>query len=163
LAARDAWHVDRERLEAQVGKLVRDMVSDYGSGPVGNTLKQPGTADKITQGIFEAMFRAMIDNESQVEKYINPKQIPNGSAIFFCGSISDTELTVEDTKIAVIIAKFCRDIAKSLFAHKKLLFIDDIIVSIARMREAHNELTYGLDEIRLTPIILQTKCNICPA
>jgi hypothetical protein len=105
----------------------------------------------------------LVDSESQVEKYIKPENLQNGGVIYFGGDNSDTELIFEDIKVTVIIAKYCIDAAKALFAEKKPSPIDDMVSSLDRMREAHDELMDKLDELRLTPVILQTRCDICPA
>ena len=117
----------------------------------------------MVKGLIETTYHALIENGFQApEKYIKVKELQGESAILFGGDTSDTELIIEDTKIAVIIAKYCKDIAK-VFADKESSHIDDMAVSLAKMREAHNELTDKLDELRLIPVILQTKCDICPA
>ncbi len=164
LAARDDWHSGREQLEVAVSRLVREMVNKHGGGSVGSTLRHPGTNDKMVRGIIETTYYALVDNEFQEpDKYIKAKGLQTSCAIFFGGDTSDTELVIEDTKIAVIIAGYCKDIVKLLFAQQESLIIENMAASLARMREAHNELTDKLDELRLTPIILQTKCDICPA
>ncbi|MCK4786439.1 MAG: hypothetical protein KAV87_21960 [Desulfobacteraceae bacterium] len=163
-AARDDWHSGREQLEVAVNGLVPDMVNRQSAGSVGSTLKQPGTADKIARGIIETTYYALVDNEfEEPDKYIKAKGLQTSCAILFGGDTSDTELVIEDTKVAVIIAVFCKNIVKELFTQKEPSLTWDMAASLARMRQAHNELTDKLDELRLTPVILQTKCDICPA
>jgi hypothetical protein len=164
LAARDDWHSGREKLEVAVSRLVSEMVNKHGGGSVGSTLRHPGTNDKMVRGIIETTYYALVHNEFQEpDKYIKEKGLQTSCAIFFGGDTSNTELVIEDTKVAAIIVVLCKNIVKELFTGRESSLIKEMATSLARMREAHNELKDKLDELRLTPVILQTKCDICPA
>lgn len=160
-AARDDWHSSRERLEAEV-KPVRDKANQIDGAAI-STFKLPGTGDRMASGIVETAYHALVDNEFQEpEKYIKVKGIQGGWTILFGGDTSDTELVSETAHAADITVAFCKNVVKGLFAQNEPL-LQGMAASLARMREAHNELTDKLDELRLIPVILQTKCNICPA
>jgi hypothetical protein len=162
-AARDDWHSGIELLEAEV-KLIRDKVNQV-TGTAGSTLKQLGTGDRMAKGIVETTYYALVDGEfREPGKYIKVKELlQNGWAILFGGDTSDTELVSETEEVADVTAVFCKNIVKELFTQKEPSLTWDMAASLARMRQAHNELTDKLDELRLTPVILQTKCDICPA
>ena len=152
---------DRERLEEEL-KLVREKVNQS-DGTAGSTFKQTGTGDRMAKGIVETAYHALVDNEFRdPEKYIKVKELQDGWAILFGGDTSDTELVTETEQDADITEEFCRNVVKELFTEEEPL-VKGMASSLERMREACDELTDKLDELRLTPVILQTKCDICPA
>ena len=159
--ARDDWHFGRERLEAEV-KQVRDKINQI-DDTAASIFKQPKTSDRMAKGIVETAYYALIENDFRTpEKYIKVKELQDGWAIFFSGDTSDTELVSETADVADIVAAFCQKVVKELFAQDKPL-LKGMATSLAKMQEAHEELMDKLDELRLTPVILQTKCDICPA
>ena len=162
-AARNNWWSTRKSLETEVCEQVSDIANNNPGNVANATLRQPGITDRVIQGILETIYHILVDNESQVEKYIKIKGLESGWAILFGGDISDTELFIEDKNISSIIGGYCRSIARGLFTDEESSLIQNMATSLAIMREAHKELMDKLDELRLTPIILQTRCDICPA
>lgn len=164
LSARDDWHTGMRKLEVAVGGLIRNMLRQHSAGSLGARLRDPEMADQMRRGVVETAYHALVSNKYQeAEKYINVRQAQNGFLILFGGDVSDTELVIETMEVAVIIAGLCRWEVEKLFTGKESSLIEDMATSLASMREAHNELVDKLDELRLAPLILQTKCDICPA
>jgi hypothetical protein len=162
LEARDDWQMGSEKMEAEAGELIRGKVAGLTGRLV--PFREPGMVDKMAKGVVEAVFRSLLAGKLvDAKTYITIRHIEKGSVITFGGDASRDFLLGDNEAAYVVVASCCRPAAEELTVGKKSSLGENLAQSLASMRKACGELADRLDELRLTPLILQTKCDICPA
>jgi len=169
LAARNTWKTSMDKLYSEVAQVIRNIINQkYDTRDVVTKINSDeALVDKMVTGAVETMYRAILDGKvtqiEQIKDYINMKQLPGGITILFSGNITTTDLVVESKELAEEILKICKSAVDILFRGKGLETVEVLADALHIMRDSRNELDDSLDELRLTPIILHTKCELCPA
>lgn len=164
--ARDEWKMNMERLESTAAELVRNILNyDTDSLGLSSRIKSDKRLlSKMALGVAEATQRNVTTRESdEATDYIKVKKGVAGTQVMFGGDASDTELVVDSLELAEKVAMISRRAATNLDRGKESYIVRNLADSLFRMDAAHRELVDKLDELRLTPLILRTRCEICPA
>lgn len=74
-----------------------------------------------------------------------------------------TTIRFGDKELAEEVAFLCRRVESDLMKPERLSLLDNIAADIGTMRERARELEDMLDDLLLRPIIIGTKCDLCPA
>jgi hypothetical protein len=75
---------------------------------------------------------------------------------------SDTRLDLNDVKLAKDVLKVCRWAANNLQKGNKSDLVRRLVEEVHRMQDRTEELEATLDELLLRPMILRTRCDLCP-
>ena len=105
----------------------------------------------------------MNDKLEEAEELIKLIPQEQGKLLTFSGSTSGKLLRYEDEALTDNIQKLARQVVINLRAVKKSTIVDNMGNAVNIMREKKSELENLLDELRLIPLILGTRCDICPA
>jgi hypothetical protein len=81
---------------------------------------------------------------------------------FYKGDV-DTKLDLPDLELAKEILSMCRETVMKLREETKSRLVQGLTDQVAKMRERTAELEGSLDALILRPIILRTRCDLCPA
>ena len=115
------------------------------------------------EGLVETVYRTKaFDKPEDMRDYIKIKQGHGGIQIFFGGNISETEMVVESKELADKIINICERVIINLYIGKESYILKKLTEYYDQMDIAHRDLAEQLEELRLTPLILRTSCEICP-
>jgi hypothetical protein len=133
-----------------------------------DTLKSDQTlANSMIRGVVEVVCRAVLDGKSdeiqEIQGYINTRQLESKVAVLFGRDTSTTDLVVADKALAEEVTKICRQVVSSLFRGDTSAVVHMMVGGLRNMRKHRQYLIDKLDELRLTPLILRTRCDLCPA
>lgn len=153
--ARDSWIHNLNNLKKEATKIVDNLLQEKV-----DQIEIP----EITAGVFEAACRAIINDQlEEAENLIKLIPQENGVQLTFSGDSSGKLLRYEDTELADNICNLARQSVTNLRAVKESRIVDNMVTAVKTMKIKKSELVYMLDELRLIPLILGTRCDICPA
>jgi len=169
LAARNTWKTSMDKLYSEVAQVIRNNINQKSDAPevIAKIKSDEALFDQMVTGAVETIYRAILDGKvaqiEQVKAYINKKPLPGGITILFGGNVSATDLVPESNELAEEILKICKLAVDILLTGKELDTVEVLADALHIMRDSRNELDDSLDELRLIPIILRSKCELCPA
>jgi hypothetical protein len=119
----------------------------------------------MAKGVVEALWRAILTGgPDQDNVFIRTRSLgERGTEVSFGREASRIALTFGDGKLAEEVATVCQRAATHLCQGKDSLLLQSIGEDIAGMQERARELEEMLDSLVLRPIILRTRCELCPA
>lgn len=164
--ARNEWKKDMDKLETVALKMVNKTLDrEADEKGLSSTIKSDkNLVAKMARSVAETVYRIRTAGEpKQPDYYIKVREGKNSVQVFFSDSASETELAIVSRDSAVIVAGTCIWAVTKLTRGKESTILRGLDSSFCKMETAHRELTEKLDELRLTPLILRTECEICPA
>jgi hypothetical protein len=121
--------------------------------------------EKISDGVIENIWRGILAGK--------PKQmhVLKGASAFTEGRVwlefyegdSDTRLDLNDVELAKDVLKVCRWAVNNLQKGNKSDLVRRLADEVHRMQDITKELEESLDGLLLRPMILRTRCELCPA
>jgi len=120
----------------------------------------------MVRGIIKALGRAIKDGKLIKEDiYIAARVERRQRAVLLFGQDRDGGTPLMDRKLAQRLVDFCSVVARDLSQGKneKPSLVDQISSDLCRMDAIQKELDETLDELLLRPLILRTRCKLCPA
>jgi hypothetical protein len=121
--------------------------------------------EKISDGVTENMWRGILAGKPEEMHVWEGTSLVNKGRVelrFYKGD-SDTRLELNDAKLAKDVLKVCRWAANNLQEGNKSDLVRKLTDEVHRMQDRAEELKVDLDELPLRPIILRTRCDLCPA
>lgn len=162
--ARQSWQSGMEELETVAAGLITGAMSFPRYAHIFPSYKNKEQVKQIAKGVAETAYYGLVSGKrAGASDLIIIRQLQKRYAVLFGGNVSVTELAVETDFLADGLSRICRDIIKMLFDGQDTGIVDSLYRSLDIMMSIHNDLEDKLDELRLTPIILKTRCDICPA
>ncbi len=168
LAARNHWSAGMRKLNQISEKTVINITRrSQRTNATGVTRKVEMPTDMMGAGVVEALCRAILtgsaDKPDTVTAYVSVLASQHGFSILFGGNVSITNLVVDSQESAADIAEVCRKAIAALIQGTNSITVKDLVDTFRAMRDNRNRLIDALDELRLTPLILRTRCELCPA
>jgi exonuclease VII small subunit len=120
---------------------------------------------KMVAGVIEVIWRGANDNAlGKVEQFVQTRRITEGRGLIIFGELgSVTRIELADSRLANDAAEVCRQAARNL----SIIDIDKPIRlyqdGTETMKQAIHKLEDALDPLVLRPMILRTRCDLCPA
>ena len=119
----------------------------------------------MCNGVVETVYRAVLNgrvedipNNISVEEKETDKFVVQ----FWCTG-STTEFVIDKKETADIILRVCKEAAIAISKGKeKEQTVENLTGALNNIRATRNQLVEELDELRITPQVLLTKCDICP-
>ncbi len=165
VSARDEWKRAMDKLESIAVELVHKVYDMEGhEGELISTIKSDEKlVTKMARCVAETVYRIKTaDKHGQAGDYIKARSGQDGVGVFFGEGASETELAVVGQDLAMAIAAICIWVV-DLTEGKKLAVVQRLVGSFQRMSATQRGLAEKLEELRLMPLILRTRCEICPA
>lgn len=164
--ARNEWQRGTEKLRSTSMTLMRNFVT-HGSnkpGPTASINSDDKLIQRMIDGVVEVGYRAAVDGKpDDMEEYINTRERQGKVQVLFGGDVTITDHVVESKELADQVAILCRQVVTNLSKGKESEILKDMTRSLQSMGSVHDMLAEELDELKITPLILRTKCDICPA
>jgi hypothetical protein len=120
--------------------------------------------EKISDGVLENIWRGISTGESEEMRVLKGSSIMTEGRVWleFYKGDSDTRLDLNDVKLAKDVLKVCRWAANNLQKGNKSDLVRRLVEEVHRMQDRTEELEATLDELLLRPMILRTRCDLCP-
>jgi hypothetical protein len=120
--------------------------------------------EKISDGVIENIWRGILTGKpEQMHVWEGTSLVNKGRVeLRFCKGDSGTKLDLNDVKLAKDVLKVCRWAANNLQKGNKSDLVRSLADEVHRMQDSTEELEESLDGLLLRPMILRTRCDLCP-
>jgi NTP pyrophosphatase (non-canonical NTP hydrolase) len=121
--------------------------------------------EDMVKGVVEAVWRGILAGRPVHDNvFMGTSRLSNAiTEVSFGKGASRTSLQFTDGKLAEEVADVCRWAASNLCQGTKSDLLREIAVDIGTMEKRGGELEEMLDALVLRPMILRTRCDLCPA
>jgi hypothetical protein len=121
--------------------------------------------EKISNGVIENIWRGILAGKPEQMHVLKGSSIMTEGRVWleFYKNDSDTRLDLNDAKLAKDVLNVCRWAANNLQEGNKSDLVRRLADEVHRMQNRTEELEVSLDELLLRPMILRTRCDLCPA
>jgi len=162
--ARNDWINNLSSLKTEAAEIVHNLIRQL---PIGDVImKKVGNNEisEIIDGVVDAVCRAILnDRLDEAENLVKLIPQEKGVQLTFSGDSSGKLLRYEDAVLTNNICNLARQSVTNLRAVKESRIVDNMANAVNIMRKKKLVLEVMLDELRLIPLILGTRCDICPA
>jgi len=119
--------------------------------------------EKIADGVRESIWRdVLIGKPEQMHVWEGTSLVSKGRVeLRFYDGDSDTKLDLNDVELAKEVLSMCRQVVTNLLEVKSDL-VQELTDEVSRMRDRTRELEESLDGLVLRPMMIRTRCDLCP-
>jgi exonuclease VII small subunit len=165
------WNTSRAAMEALRSKAeetVRNILVKQKPG-VNDKIEVSGVKDDVVAnmvaGVVEVVLRGANDNTLEmVAQFVQTRPMTEGRGLIVFGELgSVTRVELADSDLATDAAEICRWAAKNLSIEERDKHIRLYRDGIEAIKEAVQKLEDALNPLMLRPMILRTRCDLCPA
>jgi len=127
-------------------------------------IKGNDVTEKISDGVIENMWRGVLTGKPEQMHVLKGSSITTKGRVWleFYKDDSDTRLDLNDVELAKDVMKVCRWAVNNLQKGNKSDLVRRLADEVHRMQNRTEELEASLDELLLRPMILRTRCELCP-
>ena len=121
--------------------------------------------EDIAKGTVEALWRGIRDGEPEKSHDLIRTKTANEriTQVLFGESASITVIELADNNLAEKVARVCKWATNNLYICEKETLVESFRDGINTMKKATEELDRGLNPLILRPMVLRTRCELCPA
>jgi hypothetical protein len=123
------------------------------------------TIDQLIEGIMAVLWDNILDGDPQMaEQEVEIRLAGVGKTfVVFGDRAAKATLTLIDKSLAEKIVGLCRWVLKNLnIEDEGRSLIARLLAAVTLMRKKQQELEEMLDPLILTPLLLKTRCSLCP-
>jgi len=157
-----------EKLRSNAQEIVTSILSNQ-ELKVRDEIKKSSAGEAaiedMAKGVVEALWRGIRDGEPEKShNLIRTKAAKEGSTqVLFGKSASITMIELMDNNLAKEVERICKWTTKNLYIEWKETLVDPLRNGFDTMKKAIEELDKMLNPLILRPMILRTRCELCPA
>lgn len=125
-----------------------------------------GAADRLVEAVLRAIWWAIQEGKLDQDRLLVPtKSDGDGTSLvtYFQYPYSRVFFKFADMDLVEEVANACNWGIKNLRKGEKCYLVESLQEEVGRMKKAIEELDEMLDPLLLRPIILRTRCDLCPA
>lgn len=124
-----------------------------------------GVVERITDGVMENIWRGILTgNQEEIHVVKGGPLIKEWQVwLTFYERDSESCLFLNDMDLAKEVLSICRQVVTSLREATECDLVLKLTDDVSGMQASTKELEASLDELVLRPIILHTRCDLCPA
>jgi hypothetical protein len=121
--------------------------------------------EKISNGVIENIWRGILAEKPEQMHVLKGSSIMTEGRVWleFYEGDSDTRLDLNDVKLAKDVLNVCRWAADNLQKGNKSDLVRRLADEVRQMQDRTQELEESLEGLLLRPMILRTRCELCPA
>lgn len=154
-----------EGLHQKTKELVNNYLNqDKGLTPnIENDTGKKDVTERVVEGLLWAAWWVVPSEVGEMDDSktkFNVKQQNQVFKVVFAPTNRDLRLTFHKQQLAQAVANICNSAIKILHVENTLRPVAD---SLAAMKKAMIQLEDMLDPLRIRPMILRTRCDLCPA
>ena len=174
--ALDAWKQARNdcvntlaHLRQETAEIVNNFLKQETRTDLVRGLKEASGEDNPVECVAEAVLKAIWKALTQDKSNREPpsfETVPQGSGTTqetLVKSAGNKFFTFGDTSLAAKVAQICTRTANNLYRGDKSHLIESLRNEVHTMKRAVGKLEESLNPLVLTPLILRTRCDLCPA
>jgi hypothetical protein len=165
--ARDSAIGHSRELQSEAAGIVKNILNSDPdlSDRVIVAIRGGDVTGKISNGLMEAMWRGILTGKGeQVRAIKGTSALTEGQAWleFYTGD-SETRLLLNDVELVKEVLNVCHWADNNLRTGLKSELVQRLTDGVCQMQARARELEESLDELVLRPMILRTRCDLCPA
>jgi hypothetical protein len=128
-------------------------------------IKGNDVTEKISDGVIENIWRGILTGKPEQMHVLKGSSIMTEGRVWleFYKGDSDTRLDLNDVKLAKDVLNVCRWAANNLQKGNRSDLVRSLADEVHRTQDRTEELEESLDGLLLRPLILRTRCELCPA
>jgi len=153
------------RLEA--AKIITDLLNKHPDlkDKVITAVAGSNVTEKLSNGVMETVWRGILtENQEQVHAIKGASTFTEGQVwLEFYKGDTERRLLLNDEELAKEVCTICRRANDNLRKGRKSDLVQALTDEVSQMRTKTRELEESLDELLLRPMILLTRCDLCPA
>ena len=121
--------------------------------------------EKIADGIIEHIWRGILTGKTDQIHVVKGISLFTEGQVWleFYESDSETRLYLNDIELAKEVWSICCQVVTNLREGTESDLVWKLTDEVSQIQARTKELEESLDELRLRPIILRTRCDLCPA
>ena len=120
---------------------------------------------KISDGVTETIWRGILTGKPEQMHVLKGSSVLTEGRVWleFYEGDSDTRLDLNDSELAKEVLSVCRWAVNNLRKGEKSNLVRRLADEVRQMRDGTQELEESLEGLLLRPMILRTRCELCPA
>ena len=120
---------------------------------------------KISDGVRETIWRGILTGKPEQMHVLKGSSVLTEGRVWleFCEGDSDTRLYLDDVELANEVLGICHRAVTNLRQGIKSDLVRRLADEVRQMQDRTQELEESLDGLLLRPMILRTRCELCPA
>jgi len=148
----------------QVGNILGNQERDI-SDRILHSPNGKSAIGSISEGVVEALWQAILDGKPEDAcRFISTRETGKGTTeVVFRRKASVTAIDLADREMAEKVVGICRRVANNLYIVQKDAAVSRSRESIRKVGVSVERLTEMLSPVELRPVILRTRCRLCPA
>jgi hypothetical protein len=121
--------------------------------------------ERISDGVIENIWRGILTGKPEQMQVLKGSSIITEGRVWleFYKADSDTRLDLNEVKLAKDVLDVCRWAVDNLQKGNKSDLVRRLADEVHRMQDGTQEFEESLDGLQLRPMILRTRCELCPA
>ena len=121
--------------------------------------------EKIADGVIENIWRGTLTGNREEIHVVKGASVTREGQVWltFYESDSETRFYLNDVELAKEVLSMCRQVVTNLREGTESDLVRKLADEVSQMQARTKELEEGLDELLLRPMILLTRCDLCPA
>ena len=157
-----------EKLRTNAQKTVTSILGNQ-ELKLRNEIKKSGAGEALIEdmakGVVEALWRGIRDGEPEKSHNLIRTKVAKevSTQVLFGESASITMIELVDNNLAKEVERVCKWTTKNLYIEWKETLVDPLKNGFDTMKKAIEELDKMLNPLILRPMILRTRCELCPA
>jgi len=164
--SRDNANHYTNQLRSKAIEAVKDTLKNYPGlkNRIETATGERDVIEKIADGVIQHIWRGILDGKTDKMHVINKIKLYNERHVWLVlyGSDTKARFYLNNEELAKEVWSFCRQVVTNLWDKVKSDLIQKLTDEIFKMRARNKELGESLDELVLRPMILRTRCDLCP-
>ena len=121
--------------------------------------------ERIADGVIEHIWRGILTGKPDKMHVIKGIILYNAGQVWLVvyENNSETRFYLNDEELAKDVWSMCCQVVTNLWDEVESDLIQNLTDEVSQMQARTKELGEGLDELVLRPMILRTRCDLCPA
>ena len=155
------------KLRLEATQVITNILNDE-RGLMGRTRTAVGGKDvteKISEGLIENIWRGILTGKPERLRVLKGGGAANSWRVWleFYKDDSETRLDLNDSGLAMEVLNVCTRAVGNLQEGRKSALVLNLAKEVGGMQGRAKELEESLDRLVLRPVILRTRCDLCPA
>jgi hypothetical protein len=156
-----------KKLRLETREVVRNILNNKPGlkEKVKTAIGSNDVIEKISDGLLENIWRGILTGEPEKLHIWKGTSLRNKGRVElqFYADDSYTKLDLNDVDLAKEVLGACHWAVSNLQAGDKSDLVQKLADEVSQMQDRFQEFEESLDELVLRPIILRTRCELCPA
>ena len=164
--SRDNANCYAEQLRSNAAEVVKNTLKKYPGlkKRIETATGERDVIEKIADGVIQHIWRGILDGKPDKMHVINRIKLYNERNVWLVlyGSDAKTRFYLNDEKLAKKVWSLCHQVVANLWDKVESDLIQKLTDEVFQMWVRNKELGESLDELVLRPMILRTRCDLCP-